>query len=245
MPRRLNQTKRNEARWAKLSGRIITRKCGAEDYGLLDEAAKFECLHDAVKTAWLENNSTAKTRLYLYFGAPDGPVDFPKKLNNPAYQRHLFLPNLTATPPSLRRYIGARNARVAEFEKWSLRGVEPEASARTVAVLVKGCRGSGNGGGHAFTSMISARRKEIRGLCQAIERCCIESLAPTPSASKFARGLLSEPGFVPWQLGHVFLLRDIAIEDLETTVEQRERLREVIALLRVYYLRARDAARFR
>ena len=238
MPRRPNQSIKDKARWAKLSVRIIARKCGAEDYGLLDEAAKFECLHDAVETAWLENNSAARTLLYLYFSAPDGPVDLPKKLNNPPYRRHLFPPNLSATPPSLCRYIGARYARVEKFEKWSPRGVEPEASTRTVALLVKACRESGNGARDAFTSMISARQKEIRELKKAIERCCIEGLAPVPSASNFAQGLLSEPGFVPWQLGHVFLLRDIAIDDLETTAEQREGLRKMIALLRAHRFEA-------
>ncbi len=218
MPRRLNQRERDESRLAKLSSRIIGGMCGAEDYGLLDEAAEFECLHDTVETAWLGQNSKVRNHLFLFFGAPDDPVDLLKKLNDHGYRRHLSLPTLAAAPPGLRRYIRARNRRVEEFEKWCPRGVEPEASARAVALLVKGCRGFGNGAGHAFTSIISARRKEIRALNVAIERCCIEGPAPTSSASKFAQVLLSKPGFVPWQLGHVFMLRDIAIDDGRDTI---------------------------
>ncbi len=236
-----NTTLKNQVRWAKLGGSIIARKCGAEDYGLIDEAAEFESQYEIVRDAWLEHNSKVKNHVYLYFGAPEDSVDLPKKLNNPAYQHHLLLPTLTTTPPSLRRYIRVRNARVAEFQKWCPRGVEPEASVRAVALLVKGCRESGNGAGHAFTSIISARRKEIRGLNEAIERCCIEGLATTPSASKFAQGLLTKPRFIPWQPGHVFLLRDIAIDDIETTVEQREGLREVLTILQAYYLESRHA----
>jgi hypothetical protein len=79
---------------------------------------------------------------------------------------------------------------------------------------------------------MAARRKEIQALSEAVERCHAVGLAPPRSAPEFGQGLLSNLSFIPWQLGHVYLLRDIAVQDIETTVEQREQLREVITLLR-------------
>ena len=43
---------------------------------------------------------------------------------------------------------------------------------------------------------------------------------------------LSDSKFVPWQLGYVFLLRDFAIQDLETAPEQCKALNEKIKLLK-------------
>ncbi len=65
--------------------------CGAEDHGLLDEAAEFERIHDTLEPAWLGSDPTAKTRLHLYFGAPESAVNLGKELANPAYRRHLDL----------------------------------------------------------------------------------------------------------------------------------------------------------
>ena len=67
--------------------------------------------------------------------------------------------------------------------------------------------------------MKAARKKEIRALKEAIESCLSE-------------GSLSDPNFVAWQLGYVFLLRDFAIQDLETTPEQCKALNRKITLLK-------------
>ena len=48
------------------------------------------------------------------------------------------------------------------------------------------------------------------------------------------RSFLSDPNFAPWQLGHVYLLRDLAVQDLETSREQRKALGEIIKLLKKY-----------
>ncbi len=79
---------------------------------------------------------------------------------------------------------------------------------------------------------MTARRKEIQALSEAIERCYVLVLRTTRSAPEFGEDLLSGLSITPWQLGHVYLLRDLAVQDLESTAEQHQGLREVITLLR-------------
>ena len=228
------RTAKDQKCWSQLSGRFISKMCGAEDYGLLDEAAEFECLHDTVETAWLGSDSTAKTRLHLYFGAPENAVDLGKELANPAYRRHLDLSTPSIVPPALQGYIKARNARVATFRKWGPSGSHPQALERTIQRLVTSSRELSEHANRARNQAMAARRKEIRALNKAIERCCVEGLATTRSATILARSLLSERGFIPWQPGHLYLLRDLATQDLEATSEQRNELSRVIGLLHRY-----------
>ncbi len=225
MRNRSNAAKKNQNRLAELGESIIASKCSAEDYGLIDEAGALECTYDIVRDAWLKSDLAAKNRLYRYFGAPEGSVDLQQVLNNTSYRRHLNSPHLSATPPALRRYIEARNDRVRKFEAWR----PSDDLAQIVAHLV---RGSGKGANRALDQAMAARREEIQALSQAIERCHAVGLATPQSAPEFGQGLLSNLNFNPWQLGHVYLLRDIAINDIEITAEQCEQLREVIKFLR-------------
>ncbi len=234
MPKTSKRAAKDQKRWAKLSNRIIARMCSSEDYGLLDEAAEFECLHDTVETAWLGHNSEAKNHLCLYFGAPENAVDLEKALANPAYRRHHTASAPTITPPALQCYIKARNARVAKFRKWSPSGSHPEALVQTLQRLVRSTERLSEQANRARNSVLSARRKEIQAMTGAIELCCAEALANTPSASKSARCLRSDPSFVPWHLCHAYLLHDLAAQDLEATTEQLKELGEVVALLRAY-----------
>ena len=80
--------------------------------------------------------------------------------------------------------------------------------------LAKSGRAPGKGTNHVFAAMMAARKKEIRALKMAIESC-------------LSGDLLSD-----WQLGHVFLLRYFAVQDLETTPEQREAFNRKIILLK-------------
>ena len=228
MPTRLNRTRKDQERWVSFSGRLISRIDSAEDYGLIDEAEALECTYNIVRDVWLENNLAVNNRLYRYFGAPEDSVDLQKELNKPAYRRHLTSPLPSATPPALRRYIEARNDRVRKFEIWR----PSDAVAQIVAHLVRGSPAPGKGADRALDQAMAARRKEIQALSQAIERCHAVGLATTRSASEFGQGLLSDLSFIPWQLGHAYLLRDITGGDLETTREQRQQLREVIIFLR-------------
>ncbi len=232
MPQRLGRSRSGQEHWAKLSGRFISRKFGAEDAGFMAKAEALECIHDILRSAWLKGNATAKNRLYRYFGAPEDSVDLQQVLNNPANRRHPNWPHLSATPLGMSLYIKARNARVNKFEIWKPWGKHPDALVRKVTHLVRGCPASGKGANRALHDAMAARRKEIQALNKAIERCYVEGLATAQSASEFAQGLLFDPTSIPWQLGHVYLLRDLALDDIETTVEQRERLREVIKFLR-------------
>ncbi len=219
---------KNQDGWAELSGYLLARKCGAEDCGLIDEAEALECKYDIVEDAWLKSSVTAKNRLYRYFGAPEGSVDLQQVLNNTSYRRHLNSPHLSATPPALRRYIEARNDRARKFNVWR----PSDDLAQIVAHLVRRYPAPGKGADRALDQAMAARRKEIQALSQAIERCHAMGLATTRSAPNFGQGLLSDLRIIPWQLGHAYLLRDIAINDIEITVEQREQLREVIKFLR-------------
>ena len=224
-------TPKARERWGSLSGHIASKMCGAEAAGLLDTAEEFEGCHDSLETEWPKNNSTVQNQLYRYFGAPEGSVDLQTELNKPAYRRHLTSPLPSATPRALRRYIKARDARETGFEKWNPLGIHPEALVQKVTCLAKSSSGPRK---DAFDRIMSARKKEIRALNQAIERCCVEGLATTRSASKYAQGFLINPRFIPWQLGHVYLLRDLVFQDLETTAEQREGLTEVIVKLKIH-----------
>ncbi len=228
MRNRSNAAKKNQNRLAKLGASIIARMSGAEDYGLIDEAEALECKYDIIQDAWLKSNAAAQNRLYRYFGVPEDSVDLQKELNNPAYRRHLTSPHLSATPPALRRYIEARNDRVRKFEVWR----PSDAVAQMVTHLVGRFPAPGKGADRALDQAMAARRKEIQALSQAIERCYAVGLAPPRSAPEFGQDLLSDLGIIPWQLGHAYLLRDIAVQDIETTAEQRERLCEVIKFLR-------------
>ncbi len=232
MRNRSNAAKKNQNRLAELGASIIARKCSAEDYGLIDEAGALECKYDIIQDAWLKSDATAKNRLYRYLGAPEDSVDLQQVLNNPAYLRHLNSPHLSATPPALRRYIEARNDRVRKFEIWRPWGNHPDALAQIVAHLVRRYPASGKGADRALDQAMAARRKEIQALSQAIERCYVVGLAPPRSAPEFGQDLLSDLRIIPWQLGHVYLLRDLAINDIEITVDQREQLRKVIIFLR-------------
>ncbi len=220
---------KNQDGWAELSGYLLARKCGAEDYGHIDEAEALECKYNIIEDAWQKGGVTAKNRLRRCFGAPEGSVDLQKELNNPAYRRHLNSPHLSATPPPLRRYIKARNDRVRKFENWRPR---PDALAQTIAHLARRYPVPGKRANRALDQAMAARRKEIQALSQAIERCYVVGLAPPRSAPEFGQDLLSNLGIIPWQLGHVYMLRDIAINDIEITAEQREQLPKVIEFLR-------------
>ena len=79
---------------------------------------------------------------------------------------------------------------------------------------------------------MAARRKEIRLLNIAIENCHVEGLAATQPESELSQELPFDPIYRPWQLGHVYLLRDIATNDIEITAEQRSQISEVIKFLR-------------
>ncbi len=232
MRNRSNVARKNQNRLAKLGASIIASKSSAEDYGLIDEAEALECKHDIIQDAWLKSNATAKNRLHRYFGGPEDSVDLQKELNNPAYRRHLNSPHLSATPPPLRRYIKARNDRVRTFEIWIPWGNHPDAMAKIVKHVVRRYPASGKGANRALNQAMVARRKEIKALSEAIERCYVLVLRTTRSAPEFGEDLLSGLSIIPWQLGHVYLLRDIAINDIEITVEQREQLRKVIKFLR-------------
>jgi hypothetical protein len=227
---------KNQDGWAELSGYLLARKCGAEDYGHIDEAEALECKYNIIEDAWQKGGVTAKNRLRRCFGAPEGSVDLQKELANPIYRRHLNSPQLSATPPPLRHYIKARNDRVRKFEEWRPRGNHPEALAQTVAHLVRYYPASGKGANRALNRAVVARRKEIKALSEAIERCYVLVLRTTRSAPEFGEDLLSGLSITPWQLGHVYLLRDIAVGDLEATREQREQLCEVIKSLRAKQL---------
>ncbi len=221
---------------AKLGASIIASKSSAEDYGLIDEAEALECKHDTIQDAWLKGNSTTKYRLFRYFGAPEDSVDLHQLLNNTSYRRHLKSPHLSATPPPLRRYIKARNDRVRKFEVWIPWDNHPDAMAKIVKHVVRRYPASGKGANRALNQAMVARRKEIQALSQAIDRCYVVGLTTTRSAPEFGQGLLSDLSITPWQLGHVYLLRDIAVRDLETTAEQHQGLCEVIIFLRTQKL---------
>ena len=223
---------KNQDGWAKLSRYLLARKCGAEDYGLIDEALALECKYEIVEDAWLKGSVKNTNRLSRYFGAPEGSIDLQKKLANPIYRRHLNSPHVSATPPPLRRYFEARNDRVRKFEVWIPWGNHPDALVQTVAHLVRRYPASGKGANRALNQAMVARRKEIQALSQAIERCHVMGLRTTRSAPEFGQDLLSNLIIIPWQLGHVYLLRDLAVHDIEITVEQREQLRKVIIFLR-------------
>ena len=68
---------------------------------------------------------------------------------------------------------------------------------------------------------LSARRKEIKMLHKAIGSCTFNN-SVVPSST------------TPWQLGHVYLLRDLAVQDLETSREQRKALGEILKLVKRY-----------
>jgi len=226
------QIEKQQKRWASFSGRLISRICSAENYGLIDEAGALECKYGIIEDAWLKSSVTAKSRLYRYFGAPEDSVDLQKELNNTSYRRHLNSPHVSATPPPLRRYIEARNDRVRKFEVWIPWGNHPDAMAKIVKHVVRRYPASGRGANRALNQAMVARRNEIQALSEAIERCYVLVLRTTRSAPEFGQGLLSDLSIIPWQLGHVYLLRDIAINDIEITAEQREQLRKVIMFLR-------------
>ena len=69
-------------------------------------------------------------------------------------------------------------------------------------------------------------------LIKAIDSCLVGGLGTPRSGMNSPRSFLSDPNFAPWQLGHVYLLRDLAVQDLETSREQRKALGEIIKLLK-------------
>ena len=236
MPTRLSRARKNQERCASLSAHLSSKMCSAEDAGLIPEAEAFELVIETARTAWFRSGSEIKNHLCHYLGAPEASVDLEKKLTSPAYLRHLNLPHLSATPPPLRHYTEARNNRVRKFEEWRPRGNHPDALVQTVAHLVRDYPASGKGANRALNQAMVARRNEIQALNLAIERCYVMGLRTTRSTPEFGQGLLSDLNIIPWQLGHVYLLRDIAINDIETTVEQLEKLRKVIKFLRAQQL---------
>ncbi len=216
MSRKPNRTTKAQARLDRLIGRLISKKCGAEDGELKDEAQALERTLEAVMLASQNASASVLNHLADYFGAPNGSINFERELTN---RRHLLSPHPSAVPPGLHRYITARNNRVAKSQNWNAVNRTPEQLVQELVRLAKNGRAQGKGANHVFSAMRAARKKEIRALKVAIESCLTE-------------GLLSDPNFVPWQLGHVLLLRDFAIQDLETTPEQCEALNRKIKLLK-------------
>ncbi len=229
MPRQLSTFERDQARLARLSAHIIAKMSGAESYGLIDEALDFERQCEAVRAAWLDNRAPVKNCLSDYFGAADGRVDLDRVLAN---RRHLYSPLRSEIPRALQRYIAARNDRVARVREWNLVDRNPEQLVHEFVRLAKSGRAASRWVNQEFAAMRAARKKEKSALKKAIEGCCVEGLATPQSGQDTRWSLHSDPNFAPWQLGHVYLLHDLAVQDLETTPAQRKALGEIIKLLK-------------
>jgi len=229
MPRKLNTFERDQARFARLSGHIIAKMAGAESYGLIDEALYFESLYEAVRAAWRYNRAPIKNCLFDYFGAADGRVDLDRVLAN---RQHLFPPLRSEIPRALKRYIAARNDHVARVREWNAVDRTPEQLVQELVRLGKSSRTLSKWSNQEFSAMRAARKKEKSALRKAIEGCLVGGLAKPQSGQNTPRSLLSDPNFTPWQLGHVYLLHDLAGQDLETTPAQRKALGEIIKRLK-------------
>ena len=151
MTRQTNPFTKSHARWERLIQQIIRKKCGAEDYGFIDEALALECLHDAL-TAALPRKGNAPVRNCLsdYFGAPNGQVDLERELT---IRRHLFSSLASAIPRALQRYFAARNDRVEKFQTWNSVNRTPEQLVQDLVRLAKNGRALGQGAIHAFSVM--------------------------------------------------------------------------------------------
>lgn len=216
MSKQPNRPTKAQARFERLIGHMISKKCGAEDGELKEEAEALERTLEAVMVASQNASASAMNLLANYFGAPNGQVDLERELT---IRRHLLSPHRSAIPTGLHRYITARNDRITKSHNWNMIDRTPEQEVQDLVRLAKNDRALGRRSNHAFSTMIAARKKEIRALNVAIESC-------------LSGGSLSDPSFVPWQLGHVFLFRDFAIQDLETTPEQCKAFNKKIQLLK-------------
>ena len=212
-----------------LGAHILAKMCGAEDMGLIDMAGDYEAQYDAVDDTYRQTDTQTRNRLYRVLGAPENRIDLLGLLESSQYCHNINSPYI---PPTLKSYVDRRNRRIKLFQFGEIArrallaktGLAPSSDDHRnvtlqVELLVKGPH-------RAFAHAMAARREEIRALNKAVERCCAEGLATTGS---------------PWQLGHVYLLRDLAIQDLETTAEQLKELGNVIALLRHYRSAPRHA----
>ena len=229
MLRQLNTSQKTQARLARFSGHIIAKMGGARNYGLINEALYFESLYEAVWPAWLYNRAPVRNCLSDYFGAADGRVDLDRVLAN---RRHLFSPLRSEIPRALLRYIAARNDRVARVREWNAVDRTPEQLVQELVRFGKSGRTLSKWGNQDFTAMMTARKREKSALKKAIDSCLVGGLANPQSGQNTPRSLLSDSKFVPWQLGHVFLLRDFATQDLETSPAQRRALGEIIKRLK-------------
>lgn len=229
MPRP-GRTKRD--RWASLISRLGNRIANVEAAGFIAQAEDLELFHDSLELGYSASRSAGKNHLLRYFGAPKNPIDLQQELLNPATRRHLTSPDESATPLTLWLYVQARNDRVEKFELWRAGGNRLPAMAGTVMILAKGYRASRKGAHPAFRRAMAARAKEIKFLRIAINSCDMEVLAAAQPETDFSQDLLSDSINRPWQLGHIFLLRTIANDDIEITAEQRSQISEVIKFSR-------------
>ena len=228
MLRQLNTFQKTQARLARFSGHIIAKMGGARNYGLINEALYFESLYEAVWPVWLYNRAPVRNCLSDYFGAADDRVNLDRELAN---RRHLFSSLRSEIPRALKRYIAARNDRVARVREWNTVDRTPEQLVQELVRLAKSGRAPSKWANQEFAAMRAARKKEKSALKKAIDSCLVGGLAKPQPGQNTPRSLLSDPNFTPWQLGHVFLLRDFATQDLETSPAQRRALGELIKLL--------------
>ena len=174
MPRQLSTFQKSQARLARLSENLIAKMSGAESYDLIDEALYFENLCEAVRVAWPYSSAPIKNCLFDYFGAADGRVNLDRELAN---RRHLFSSLRSEIPRALKRYIAARNDRVARDREWNAVDRTPEQLVQELVRLTKKGRALSKWANQEFVAMRAARKKEKSALRKAIEGCCVEGLA--------------------------------------------------------------------
>ncbi len=224
-------TLKSRERRTNLIANLLSKQGGAEDAGAIEEAADYEALADKASEVLDRVNGYDQITLCLAIGGPPDPVNLPERLGRPQYSRNIYTPGI---PPALATYVKLRNTRIKLFQygdalrrSFLAKAGLPLPSHYTDSVrLLMGLLAAYGGDTYALRKRgipgalsceMKARRQEVNALKKAIRTCIAEAQSTTVA--------------VPWQLGHVFLLRDLAVQDFEFAPDLNRELRRIIGIL--------------
>lgn len=225
-------TLKSRERRTNLIANLMSKQCGAEDAGAIEEAADYEELADKASEVLGRVNGHDQIALCLAIGGPPDPVNLPKRLGSPQYSHNI---DTTGVPPALATYVKLRNSRIKLFQYGDalrrlslaeagfplpchysdnvrlLMGLLAAYDGNTYALRKKNILG-------ALSCEMKARRQEVNALKNAIRTCIAEAQSTTVAVS--------------WQLGHVILLRDLSVRDFEFDPDLNCELCRIIGILK-------------